>query len=471
MAEIIRNKKALTERPIKTSQATGASLATLGIANSIPLMHGAQGCGAFAKVYLIQHFREPVPIQNTAIDHLTAVMGGDDNIQQALKLLCEKHAPDAISLMTTGLTELQGTDLERNVREFRQAYPMFDHIVIVSVPTPDFVGSLQSGFAAMLDAYVKQVLASDKPSANINSNDKARKNPSSNVNTKQINVLCASLLTTADIEHLKYLFELFGLTGVFVPDISLSLDGHLTTEDYSATSTGGCTISSLKTIPESVATISIGDSVAATGRWLEKEFSIPCHELPHLMGMQANDQLIMWLKHYAECDVPASIERARQRLQDTLIDVHFVASNSTAALALESDLLLGFDALLAEIGCHIPLSVTASTSDKLAACSSEQIIIGDLANLNSVVNNVDFMVGNTHCAEFFEAKVPVFRAGFPCHDRFGNSDRLFIGYSGARACLNEMANLLITHVEESVEPYKSPYRFAAEQVSVNRNYN
>ena len=92
MPSVSRNRNPAAERPLKTSPATGASLATLGVAQSIPLMHGAQGCSAFAKVYLIQHFREPMPIQNTAVDHLSAVMGSDDNIQQALlTLCCEKN--------------------------------------------------------------------------------------------------------------------------------------------------------------------------------------------------------------------------------------------------------------------------------------------------------------------------------------------------------------------------------------------
>lgn len=449
MAKLLRNKKPLSERPLKTSQATGASLATMGIANSIPLMHGSQGCGAFAKVYLIQHFREPMPIQNTAIDHISAVMGGDESVQAALKLLCEKQSPDAITLMSTGLTEIQGTDLERNIREFRQAYPEYKDIAIVSVSTPDFIGSLQTGFALTLDSFIKQLLSDTKKNLLV---------------PKQVNVLCSSLLTSADIDQIKTYFAYFGLTGIFVPDISLSVDGHLDSSSYSATSTGGCTITEIKNMTNSCATIVLGESVIPSGQWLAEQFNIPCYEFPQVMGMAASDELIMLLQKLSGKPVPALLNRARQRLQDTLLDIHFVVSSCKISMALESDLLINFAQLLTEAGCELVTGVSATQSISLKDTAFKQVIIGDHSDLDDELNNLDLLVGNTHCAEFFEEQVPVFRAGYPCHDRFGNSDRLQLGYEGARACLNEVANLILAHEDHSVKPYQSPYRFNAEQV-------
>lgn len=453
MAKIIRNKKALAERPLKTSQATGASLASMGIDNCIPLMHGSQGCGAFAKVYLIQHYREPMPIQNTAIDHISAVMGGDESIQAALKLLCEKQNPAAITLMSTGLTEIQGTDLERNIREFRQANPTFDAIEIISVSTPDFIGTLQTGFALTVDSYIKQVLSSSLTNKYM-----------SKLDTNTVNVICSATLTSADIEQLKIYLSLFGLTGVFVPDLSLSLDGHLDEDNYSATSTGGCTIEEIKSMPNNCATLVIGESMALTGQWLEEEFNTPCYVFNHVMGLKATDELMITLQKLSGKPVPSLMTRARQRLQDTLLDIHFVVSTTSVAMALESDFLIGFAALLNEAGCNVPLAVTASQSTEVKNTLIEQVIIGDHSDLDDIVDKVDLLIGNTHCAEFFEDKVPVFRAGFPCHDRFGNSDKLLLGYEGARNALNGIANLLLSHHEHSVSAYQSPYRFNAEQV-------
>lgn len=454
MAEIIRNKKPLSERPLKTGQATGASLATLGINASIPLMHGSQGCSAFAKVYLIQHFREPVPIQNTAIDQVSAVMGGDESIQSALKLLCQQQNPQAITLISTGLTELQGTDLQRNIKDFYQQNPEFAHIAIVSASCPDFVGSLQTGFAITVDGYIRQLLS---------------KQWVNQKNETQINVLCSSALTAADIELLKRYVELFELDAIFVPDLSQSLDGHLALDDYSATSTGGCSVASIQTMQNSCATLVIGESLKQTGEWLTDKFAIPCYVFNHLMGLAATDELITLLIELSGKSAPMAINRARMRLQDTLLDTHFVTSTARVAMALESDLLLGFDALLTEVGCQLPLAVSATQSAALTQANAEKIIIGDHSDLDSIMDEIEVLVGNTHCAEFFEQARPVFRAGYPCHDRFGNSDRLHIGYEGARVCLHELANILLVHQDDSVKAYQSPYRFGAEQVNVNSN--
>ncbi len=46
------SKKPLQLNPIKLSQPMGAMLCFLGIKNCMPLMHGAQGCASFSKVFL-----------------------------------------------------------------------------------------------------------------------------------------------------------------------------------------------------------------------------------------------------------------------------------------------------------------------------------------------------------------------------------------------------------------------------------
>ncbi|HMW50212.1 MAG TPA: nitrogenase component 1, partial [Cellvibrionaceae bacterium] len=101
MTEIIKRKKALSVSPLKTSQTSGGALAFLGVARSVPLMHGSQGCTAFAKVFFVRHFREPVPLQTTAMDQVSSVMGADDNIVEALKVICEKNNPALVGLVTT----------------------------------------------------------------------------------------------------------------------------------------------------------------------------------------------------------------------------------------------------------------------------------------------------------------------------------------------------------------------------------
>ena len=48
MAEIIKRNKAMSVNPLKASQPMGGSLACLGFDRAMPMLHGSQGCTAFA---------------------------------------------------------------------------------------------------------------------------------------------------------------------------------------------------------------------------------------------------------------------------------------------------------------------------------------------------------------------------------------------------------------------------------------
>jgi nitrogenase molybdenum-iron protein NifN len=219
MAEIIQSKKALAVNPLKVSQPVGASLAFLGLARSLPLMHGSQGCTAFGKVFFVRHFREPIPLQTTAMDQVSTIMGADENVIEALRTLSDKSKPDIIGLVTTGLSETQGTDIRRAVKDFRVAHPEFAHVAVIPVNTPDYVGCLESGYALAIESLIETLVPE---SATVG------KRP------KQVNVLASAMLTPGDIEAIKEWIEAFGLRPIVVPDIGDSLDGHLTDAEYSA---------------------------------------------------------------------------------------------------------------------------------------------------------------------------------------------------------------------------------------------
>ena len=94
MTEILTPTKALTVNPLKASQPIGASLAFLGIADCMPLEHGARGCTSFNKLFFMRHFNEPIALQTTAMDQTTTVLGADDNVVEALATICKKNHPE-----------------------------------------------------------------------------------------------------------------------------------------------------------------------------------------------------------------------------------------------------------------------------------------------------------------------------------------------------------------------------------------
>ncbi|QSX34166.1 nitrogenase iron-molybdenum cofactor biosynthesis protein NifN [Shewanella avicenniae] len=450
MAIISKQNTPLVTQPLKTSPATGATLASLGINRCIPLLHGSQGCGAFAKVYLIQHLREPIPLQNTAIDQVAAVMGGDENLFEALKTLCSKEAPEIIAVMTSGLTEMQGTDTYRVIADFKLHHPEFAATRIINMATPDFNGCMQTGFAACVDALVRQLV--QPPSGR----QRAR---------KQLNVLCSVGMTSADIETLKRYLDAFELDAVMVPDLSLSLDGHLGDDDFSPTSTGGTSVLEIEQMADSAATLVLGGSLMNTANWLKQRFDIPVVSCDMGMGIKAMDSLVMQLAKLSGKPVPSWISRARRRLQDAMLDCHFVLSNESVGIALEPDLAIGYSTLLSEMGIKQPRIVTTVDMAGLADLDAAEVIIGDIARLGQVAPQLKLVISNSHAAALFEPETPVLRAGYPCHDQFGNMDLRQFGYEGSRERLFALANLVLHHHQDEVTPHISSYRFGAEQVT------
>ena len=339
MAEIVKRKKALSVNPLKSSQTIGASLAFLGIHRAIPMMHGSQGCTAFGKVFFVRHFREPIPLQTTAMDQVSSVMGADDNIVEGLKTICEKSNPSLIGLPTTGLAETQGADIRGATKKFREEYPEYEKIKIIPVNTPDFSGCFETGYAAAVEETIKYLV----PKA-----DEADTRPGRRL--RQVNILVSAALTPGDIEVLKDMVEMFGLRPVVIPDLSDSLDGHLTEENFSPVTIGGTAVSEFETLGDAIATLVIGPSLRKAGKILAEKTGVPDHYFDHLLGLEAVDNFVMSLANISGQDVPEKLERHRAQLQDTMLDTHFMLGQAKVAIASDPDLLHAFPVFLVHPG-------------------------------------------------------------------------------------------------------------------------
>jgi nitrogenase molybdenum-iron protein NifN len=117
MAKLVHPRRALSTNPLKSSAPLGAALAYLGIEGAIPLFHGSQGCTAFAMVHLVRHFKEAVPLQTTAMNEVSTILGGADQIEEAIENLRKKSAPKFIGIASTALTETRGEDVPGELRE------------------------------------------------------------------------------------------------------------------------------------------------------------------------------------------------------------------------------------------------------------------------------------------------------------------------------------------------------------------
>lgn len=449
MTEILKRNKALSVSPLKASQPVGGSLATLGFNRAMPMLHGSQGCTAFAKVFFVRHFREPIPLQSTAMDQSSSVLGADENVVEGIKTIAEKSRPALITILTTGLAETQGADVHRNVREFREANPEFDDVAVVAVNTPDFTGSVETGYAATLTEIIR-ALVPDAKDAGTKPGRRRR----------QVNVLVSYMLTPGDLEALRDIFEQFQLRPVFVPDLSDSLDGCLTEDDFSPVTIGGTLLSEMATLGDALATVVIGASLKKAAELLEQKTGVPTHAFDHLYGLHANDKLISALTEISGVDVPERIERQRAQLQDAMLDTHFMLGQLRIAIAADADLLHAFAAQVQEMGAEVVAAVTSCNTPQLSRIPVASIKIGDLEDMELIgkAQNAQLVIGNSHAVDSAERLgAPILRAGFPLYDIIGGYQKTWIGYRGSRQTLFDLANLVINHAHEEIPVYRSVY--------------
>jgi nitrogenase molybdenum-iron protein alpha/beta subunit len=257
MALVVEPKKACAVNPLKMSQPLGAAYAFMGLASCMPVMHGSQGCTSFGLVLLVRHFKEAIPLQTTAMNEATTIMGGYDNVAKALLNIRQRNHPDIIALCSTGLTETKGDDVLGYVATARQKHPELADTEIVYVSTPDYVGAFQDGWARAVTALVEQVPRADSPRC-----------------ANRIAVLPGSHLSPGDIDELRELIEAFGLEPVFVPDVSGSLDGHIP-EQWLGTTLGGTPLAGLRELGGAMHALAIGEQMRPAALALQQRCGCP----------------------------------------------------------------------------------------------------------------------------------------------------------------------------------------------------
>jgi len=448
MVEILKRAKPLAVSPLKASQPIGAALAFLGLRRAIPMLHGSQGCTAFGKVFLVRHFREPIPLQTTAMDQVSSIMSADENVIEGLRVLCEKNAPEIIGLPTTGLSETQGCDIQRLVREFRARQPQFAETAVVPVNTPDYAGCLETGFALAVEAIIDTLVPDTTNSSLVGRR------------RKQVNVLASSMLTPGDIEAIKTWIEAFGLRPLVLPDSGDSLDGHLIDQDSTPLTLGGTSRGEVATLGEAAATLVIGRSLNRAADLLKTRTGVPDFRFDHLLGLDACDAFTLILTELSGQSVSTGIERQRAQLQDAMVDTHFMTGFLRVGIAADPDLLVALGQFLCGVGAEVVVAVASSRADVLADLPVATVRIGDLEDLErqALAHRVQLIVSNSHAAASAERlQVPLLRAGFPQYDWVGGYARTWVGYRGARQALFDIANLFLgNHHDTPV--HRSIYR-------------
>jgi nitrogenase molybdenum-iron protein NifN len=423
----MKNKRNFTANPLKLSQPAGAALAFMGLRGCIPLWHGVQGCTAFAKILFIQHFREPMPFQTTALTQTSVVMGGDANLIEAVGNI-HKEAK-CIGVLTTGVAETCGVDLNGAIKEIKRNFP---ELPVAAVSTPDFEGTLETGWVKACESILK-TFAHD------------RKEP----RKRQAAFFVGPYMTPGEAEWLRETATAFGLRPVLFPDLGDSLYGRLTEQDFVTSSAGGTPLEEVETLADSSFVISIGLSVGQTAQRFAMKAGVQWFHFDHLSDIETIDRFFITMSEVSGNEVPRKFVRQRKHLMDTMLDAQFHFHSLTACVAGDPDFLVRWNAALSGIGATVKMFSSAPFHD---------LPFGDLSDFKefAVENNAELLVGNSHVAELAEEiGVSAFRAGLPVYDRFGEAQSVRIGYDGLARLYMECANEIMEGRKGKVAPYVS----------------
>ncbi|MDP1924935.1 MAG: nitrogenase iron-molybdenum cofactor biosynthesis protein NifN [Thiobacillus sp.] len=440
MAIVTHLKKSCAVNPLKMSAPIGAALAFTGLDNCMPTLHGSQGCTAFGLVLFVRHFKEAVPMQTTAMNEATTIMGGYDNVEQAILNIHKRAKPAIIAIASTGLTETKGDDVDGYLSLIRKKHPELDEVALVYVSTPDYVGAFQDGWSKAVAKIVKELAVPGLPVAG------------------QINVLAGSHLTPGDLEEIRELVEAFGLKPIILPDLSGSMDGHIP-DNFSPTTLGGTTLAELRASGSSEFTLAIGEHMRDAAQTLQDACGVPFEVLESLTGLDTNDRLMSLLAELSGRPAPNKYRRQRSQLMDAMLDAHFFIGGKKIAIGAEPDLLLAVGKLFAGLGAELTAVVTTTASPVLEHLPTQEVLIGDLEDLEQRAAGCDLLLTHSHGRQMADRlQLPFLRMGIPMFDRLGAAHQVTVGYRGTRNLIFEVANLFMAAAHE---PGPDDWRHAA----------
>lgn len=427
-----------TTNACKLCTPMGASIAFRGIAGCVPFLHGSQGCATYMRRYIISHYNEPIDIASSSLGEKHAVYGGAANLKQGLRNVCETYHPRLVGIATTCLTETIGDNVPMILQEYRAEFGSPDMPTLVQVATPSYAGSHMEGFHGAVKAVVDHVTVESPTHDRIN--------------------LLPGFVSPADIRYLRTVCVDFGMETTILPDYSDTLDGPALNE-YQLIPDGGTPLWAIRSMGGAPATIELGATLTGetAGSLLHTRFSTPLHRLGLPIGIRASDVFFATLSRISSRPIPERHQAARGRLVDALVDGHKYLIGKRAVIYGEEDLVVGMTSFLAELGIHPVLCASGGKSGRLknavmealARIDVEPPVVLDDADFHDIeagarAAGADLLVGHSKGYSFARrVGIPLIRVGFPIHDRVGGQRILHLGYDGAQALFDLIANSLI----------------------------
>jgi nitrogenase molybdenum-iron protein NifN len=101
------------------------------------------------------------------------------------------------------------------------------------------------------------------------------------------------------------------------------------------------------------------------------------------------------------------------------------------------------------MGCKIQAAVTTTESPVLEFIPVDEVLLGDLEDLELRSVGADLLVTHSHGRQAAERlQIPFYRIGIPVFDRLGAGQQVTVGYRGTRNLIFEVGNLLMANAHE-----------------------
>lgn len=437
-------RQALVINPAKACQPLGAVLCALGFENTLPFVHGSQGCVAYFRSHLSRHFKEPVSAVSTSMTEDAAVFGGLNNMIEGLENAYALYHPKMIAVFTTCMAEVIGDDLNAFIKKAREHGAIPSEIPVPSAHTPSFVGSHITGYDNMMKGILSYITALTKRKPN-----------------GKINIILGFDTYTGNYREIKRMLNLMGVEHTILADISDVMDSPNTGE-YKLYP-GGTPLGALMDSINAKTTIAIQKySTVKTGEFIKEVWGQEFVALPSPIGIRNTDRFLETISKVSNKAIPQELEDERGRAVDAMIDSHPYIHGKRFAIVGDPDLLLGLISFLMEMG-GMPVHIVCTNGDKNFEEDAYELLnqspfgvegkvyVGkDMWHLRSLMftEPVDFLIGNSY-AKFLwrDTGTPLIRIGFPLFDRHHLHRYPIVGYQGVINLVNWMVNTVLDEMD------------------------
>jgi len=443
-------RQALVINPAHACQPLGAELCAHGFEGTLPFVHGSQGCASYYRSTLNRHFREPAPAVCSAMSEDGAVFGGQNNLHEGLENAIALYKPKMVAVFTSCMPEIIGDDVSAFIKNARQKGLVPKEIPTPHANTPSFNGSHVHGYDAMLGAILETLTAGKAVEGRC---------------TGKLNFIAGFDANIGNYREYKRIFEAFEIPTTFLADISETFDSPLdgTYRIYP----GGTKLDEAADSINGKATLTVAPyATSKTFTWIKEGFAGTHVSMPMPFGVAKTDAFLLKLAELFGKPVPDSLKAERGRAVDAMTDAHQYIHGKKFAVYGDPDYLVGTVSFLLEMGAkphHVLCSKGSKKLEKELRTLLDASPYGkdgkiymnkDLWHLRSLLmtDPVDAMIGDCH-GKFAarDAKIPLFRFGFPIFDRVNKHRYPLVGYQGVVNMVTEICNKFIDIKDETCE--------------------